>query len=331
MTSQEGEKAQTHNNDVLVRSETMASSNPSSPSHFGLSGNFSADDLQELLGAMSGEHHRSLSEGGEDDQASVDRPADDGIEDDAKAQARSERKRSREKQRRCDVNRQFADLTALLKDIEAEEAEEDKTVARLAFSPTNRVDMIARTITHLERLRAVNKRRKKEVESLQQQLEQAKKAGEDTAAKLKEVMFNQPPQSKQVCVLCVFLNFQFENVGWTTRFVHDSFLTNFPLLGDDDGPYDGSSSRRKLSVRFWGSFGGHNVHDESFHDATILHDATNGSSCRNRFPAKHATTATSTSTISWVCHGSAASTWSGGSTGCSTIDRQCSRGTFHKQ
>ena len=37
------------------------------------------------------------------------------------------------------------------------------------------------------------------MESLQVQLDQAKKAGEDTAAKLKEVMFNQPAQStKQV-------------------------------------------------------------------------------------------------------------------------------------
>ncbi len=184
--------------------ETMVNSNPASPSHFGFAGNFSADDIQELLGAMVAEHQRSparssLDEVDEDctDRASVDRTSDD-VEDGAKAQARSERKRSREKQRRSDVNRQFADLTGLLKQIEAEEAEEDNTVARLAFSPTNRVDMIARTITHLERLRAINKRRKLEVESLQQQLDQAKKAGEDTAAKLKEVMFNQPSQQKQV-------------------------------------------------------------------------------------------------------------------------------------
>lgn len=183
---------------------TMVNSNPASPSHFGFAGNFSADDIQELLGAMVAEHHRSparssIEEIDEDctDKASVDRTSDD-VEDGVKAQARSERKRSREKQRRSDVNRQFADLTALLKQIEAEEAEEDNTVARLAFSPTNRVDMIARTITHLERLRTINKRRKLEVENLQQQLEQAKKAGEDTAAKLKEVMFNQPAQQKQV-------------------------------------------------------------------------------------------------------------------------------------
>jgi hypothetical protein len=212
----------------------MANSNPSSPSHFGLAGNFSADDIQELLGAMTAEHQhprtgtgtgtgtaasssRAEEEDEEEGGSYVDRPGEDGvggdndndidndndndIDDEIKAQARSERKRSREKQRRSDVNHQFADLTALLNDIEAEEAEEDHTVARLAFSPSNRVDMIARTILHLERLRAVNKRRKREVDSLQVQLDQAKKAGEDTAAKLKEAMFSQPVQSKQVSTL----------------------------------------------------------------------------------------------------------------------------------
>ena len=177
----------------------MTTSNPSSPSHFSLAGNFSADDIQELLGAMAEEHHQHG--GGEEELASVDRPTDDSviIPEDAKAQARSERKRSREKQRRTNVNKQFADLTALLKQIEREEADEDATVARLAFSLTNRVDMIARTITHLERLRSLNKRRKLELQSLQQQLDHAKKAGEDTAAKLKEVMFNhQPAAQKQV-------------------------------------------------------------------------------------------------------------------------------------
>lgn len=157
---------------------------------------------------MSGEHRLSSTACcGEDERTrgtSVERPEDNEEEDDnniddgAKAQARSERKRSREKQRRSDVNKQFSDLTEVLQRIETEEAEEDHSVVRLAFSPTNRVDLIARTITHLERLNASNKRRKAEIESLQQQLAHAKKAGEDTAAKLKEVMFNQPPSTKQV-------------------------------------------------------------------------------------------------------------------------------------
>ena len=155
--------------------------------------------------------HPAQNKPGDDNDAtaSVDHPGgddgdvddDDGIDEDVKAQARSERKRSREKQRRSDVNRQFADLMTLLKQIEADEAAEGThVIARLAFSPTNRVEMIARTVTHLERLRAVNKRLKREAESLQVQLDVAKKAGEDTAAKLKEVMFNHPPAgpTKQV-------------------------------------------------------------------------------------------------------------------------------------
>jgi translation initiation factor 2B subunit (eIF-2B alpha/beta/delta family) len=92
---------------------------------------------------------------------------------------------------------QFTDLTKLIWQLEAEEAT-DLEIARLAFSPTNRVNLIARTIVRLERLRNSNKRHKVEIDSLQQQLDQAKKAGEDTAAKLKEAMFNQPPQNKQV-------------------------------------------------------------------------------------------------------------------------------------
>jgi hypothetical protein len=197
---------------------SMVNSNLSSPVHFGLAGTFSPEDIQELLGAMSGEQLRSQAEaesttssavengtsdevdvdvGKEEDEVDVGKD-DISIPDEAKVQARSERKRSREKQRRSDVNSKFADLTLLLRQIESEEAEEDTMMARLAFNPTNRVDLVARTIMHLERLRDSNKKRVVEVESLQQQLDQAKKAGEDTAAKLKETMFNQPPQNKQV-------------------------------------------------------------------------------------------------------------------------------------
>lgn len=213
----------------------MVVSNPASPANFGLAGTFSADDISELLGAMSGEHqqqHESTLDPSEATSASpfpadssVNLPsAGDGIDDDAKAQSRSERKRSREKQRRSDVNRQFADLTTLLRQIETEEAEEDHTVARLAFSPTNRVDLIARTITHLERLRDMNKRRKKEVESLEQQLELSKKAGEETASKLKEVMFNQPPQNKQVRLSLLRVHAVLYYCGFLT------FFMNFLIL-----------------------------------------------------------------------------------------------------
>ena len=212
----------------------MVNSNPSSPAHFGLAGTFSAEDIQELLGAMSGEQHRlpeatspttSIPPVNEDNndaafQRSLAAKSEassngDEIDDEAKAQARSERKRSREKQRRSDVNKQFADLTKTLREIENEEDNK----SRLPFNPTNRVDLIARTIMHLERLRENNKKQKQEIESLQQQLDQAKKAGEDTAAKLKETMFNQPPQNKQVRLYCKLSRFM--NIFICTD---DSFL-----------------------------------------------------------------------------------------------------------
>jgi hypothetical protein len=184
----------------------MVNSNPSSPMHFGLAGTFSPEDIQELLGAMTGEQLRSQVEAESTSSSAVENGTTDevgkddiSVPDEAKVQARSERKRSREKQRRSDVNTKFADLTQLLRQIESEEAEEDNHImTRLAFNPTNRVDLVARTIMHLERLRDSNKKRVLEVESLQQQLDQAKKAGEETAAKLKETIFNQPPQNKQV-------------------------------------------------------------------------------------------------------------------------------------
>ena len=135
------------------------------------------------------------------------------IDEGSKSQARSERKRSREKQRRTDVNKQFGELTEVLKRIEAEEQQlqqeraareeaRDGTVKQNGasrmilppFSPTNRVDLIARTIAHLERLSHVTKKQLAELQSLEDQLKAAKKSGEDMAQKLKEVVFNQQQQ-----------------------------------------------------------------------------------------------------------------------------------------
>jgi len=121
----------------------------------------------------------------------------EGAENDAgKAQQRSERKRSREKQRRSDVSKQFSDLTQLLQRVESEDSREYEgrasPPARMAFNPSNRVDLIARTNYYLERLLDSNKRRKTEIDSLKQDVELAKKAGEDTAARLKEALLAYP-------------------------------------------------------------------------------------------------------------------------------------------
>jgi len=175
--------------------------------HFDMNGNFSEDDIQHLLGVMNATHE-DAAQGVPNPvmQAAVETAAclapsenshhnttssniqNETIHEEAKALARSERKRSREKQRRLDVNKQFTDLTKLVAQIEQEEREEDPTVFRQSFSATNRADLIARAISHMERLRDVNKRRKLENDNLQQQLQESQKAGEDIAAKYKEAL-----------------------------------------------------------------------------------------------------------------------------------------------
>ena len=104
--------------------------------------------------------------------------------EDEKAQIRSQRKRHREKQRRSDVNSQFANLMSLLKKVEADDLDSDvsddeeesvpnnsnenngnsfgppkkkkKKIHIPAGSISNRIDLIARTIAIMERLHQVN-------------------------------------------------------------------------------------------------------------------------------------------------------------------------------
>jgi hypothetical protein len=101
--------------------------------------------------------------------------------EDKKAQIRSERKRTREKQRRSDVNSQFALLTDILKRVEdydidsdVSDDEEDgetkkrkvKSVGMVNVPPSNRVDLIARTVAIMERLHKVNRSLRQNVKSL---------------------------------------------------------------------------------------------------------------------------------------------------------------------
>jgi len=124
------------------------------------------------------------------------------------AQVRLMQKRKREKQQRNDVNCQFAKLLELLKLIEREaeeigrQHEEENennsystsagcyasvsTIMALSAStgPTNRVDLIARTIIHLEHLNRTAKKQQAEIEELSNILEQTKqqRAREEVAA-----------------------------------------------------------------------------------------------------------------------------------------------------
>ena len=148
-----------------------------SPSQMtGLHGALSPEDIQELLGGVL-EDHPEEQEGHQNTNTT-------GIPNDSKAAARSERKRSREKQRRSDVNKQFATLTDMLRQIESSNADLFATPiwTESSFSPTNRVEVMARTIHVLQTLDNSHKRQKTRVRELEEQLEQAKKAGEEAAA-----------------------------------------------------------------------------------------------------------------------------------------------------
>ena len=110
------------------------------------------------------------------------------ISDSTRSQARIERKRSREKERRNEVNKQMQELTDVLKRIEDEEnaiaaarssrSGNGKTPRPFpSFSPTNRVELIGRTVAHLERLWDLSKQQEAEIKELKQKLtEQAKAA-----------------------------------------------------------------------------------------------------------------------------------------------------------
>jgi hypothetical protein len=115
-----------------------------------------------------------------------------GISDATRCRARIERKRSREKERRNEVNKQMQELTDVLKCIEDEE--NNRAAARNSkngngtsnprpfpsFSPTNRVELIGRTVAHLERLWELSKEQEVEIKKLQQKLEEQAKVS-DTA------------------------------------------------------------------------------------------------------------------------------------------------------
>lgn len=156
-----------------------------SPSLMPYPSTFSEEEIHDILGAMnSQEYHEDGT---------------DPISSDCRAKARSERKRSREKQRREDVNKHFGDLSQLLRHIESEDEEGSKWIPVTTVGPTNRVDLIARTIVVLERIHKVSTERKQEILDLNKQLEDMKKIAEDTAARLKEAtMFQQGPQKSQV-------------------------------------------------------------------------------------------------------------------------------------
>lgn len=161
-------------------------------------------------GAAAGKPHPA-DEADADNTSGVD--SDYGVTAESRAHARSERKRTREKQRRSDVNAQFASLTGLLRKIEQEDlaadaaeqraagrnsralaAEMEERKSTLGFlntigrtgCPTNRADLISMTICVLERMHAQNGRIRTDRRELQRELAESKSNAEDLARKHKQ-------------------------------------------------------------------------------------------------------------------------------------------------
>jgi hypothetical protein len=109
------------------------------------------------------------------------------LSEEVKTEIRSERKRTREKQRRSDVNAQFAALTEILKRVEGYDLDSDvsddeendttckkqklsTTVPVMNATPSNRVDLISRTISIMDRLHKVNRSLRQTVKGLRKSL-----------------------------------------------------------------------------------------------------------------------------------------------------------------
>ena len=127
--------------------------------------------------------HSTTSGAPIDNLDNLDSNAD--LTEEMKAQIRSERKRTREKQRRSDVNSQFTSLTELLQRVEGYDLDSDvsddedepetkkrkvNSVGTINVAPSNRVDLISRTIAVMDRLHTVNRSLRKNVKGLRKTL-----------------------------------------------------------------------------------------------------------------------------------------------------------------
>jgi hypothetical protein len=109
--------------------------------------------------------------------------------------ARTERKRSREKQRRSDVNTQFTRLTECLRVVELSCAATTATTTTAVhlppYSPNNRVELLDRTVSLLNQLVQAQQQQVQLNQELREQLKQAQDAL--AAEKLKETTTTHVP------------------------------------------------------------------------------------------------------------------------------------------
>ena len=206
---------------------------PNSPHHLGMDGtDFSPEDLHHILGAVAGDtsaHHFTESLSHSDLHSLQDAAAFPGDAEKAPADcARTERKRSREKQRRFDVNKQFTELTATVRQIEMET--EEYRVPTM-YSPNNRADLIARTVALLQALHTMNQKKQKEMLELQEELQRAKLAGEEAAQKLKESMMAPQNVGNNKVIMMVPMMMNSENGGGAAA--PSPYIPPFPAASSD--------------------------------------------------------------------------------------------------
>ncbi len=216
------------------------------------------------------------------------------LSEEKKAQIRSERKRNREKQRRSDVNSQFAALTELLKRVEgydldsdvSDDEDEKETKKRkvnpvggvMNITPSNRVDLIARTIAVMDRLHQVNRSLRQNVKELRKTLNKVKLGNEKSTNGVNQqgfmnsmmggaiggtsfgggMMMVVPQQmgcqttqsqgdSQKVIMMkrdgsgriCIYSDFHFTH---KLNFIFVFFFVLVSLANDDDGPHDDAES-----------------------------------------------------------------------------------------
>ena len=104
-----------------------------------------------------------------------------------KALSRLELKRNREKQRRSDVNTQFADLTTLLKKVEAEDVHSDEnrktfTAELNTSNGMSRVELIDKTMSILNRIHSESLKRKRTIDKLNEELKLTKRRAEEATS-----------------------------------------------------------------------------------------------------------------------------------------------------
>jgi len=127
--------------------------------------------------------------------------------DDDKGMSRSEKKRSREKQRRSDFNQQFSELKDVLGKID--EAEESRTAQKRqrrtlkSTSAKNRQDLIAHAVDVLVNLHNKNQEQMKEIQELKAEVEKLKQISAQKDSDVPAEATEKTPEEKreQACIM----------------------------------------------------------------------------------------------------------------------------------